>query len=200
MNCEEAREWFGLYQDLPEDSAERISLDLHVHSCVVCMEEFKLWEESAQLIHELPAEADYGEETESSVWMNRSVMDRIYAEQSWYMPAMRRTYAFTYTFRRKVAVVLAALLALFVCGFVYTAFDQLGSSGANRSAMMESATQFAINHRSTGSIQLEVPVASLSDPIMLNVTPAMPEYWIILSIVGMIMTMMILNWFSRVRS
>ncbi|MFB9275256.1 hypothetical protein [Cohnella cellulosilytica] len=198
MKCEEAAEWFGVYRDLPEDSADKLAVDLHVQSCKDCEEEFRIWEESALLIHELPLDGDQDDVPISPAQINQKVMDRIYTEQSWYMPATRRTYAFSFLFRKRVAGVLAALLALFVCGFLYAAFGNGGMS--DKFAGRESANAFAASHQYGNDIRLDIPVASLSDPIILNVSPAVPEYWIAFSIVGMIMTLLILNWFSRVRS
>ncbi|RED58710.1 hypothetical protein [Cohnella phaseoli] len=198
MKCEEAAEWFGIYRDLPDDSADKFAIDLHVQSCKACEEEFRMWEESALLIHELPLDDEQDVVPISSAQINKNVMDRIYTEQSWYMPATRRTYAFSFLFKKRVAGVLAALLALFVCGFLYASFgsgiivDQAGGR--------ESANAFAVSHQYGDDIRLDIPVASLSDPIILNVSPAVPEYWIAFSIVGMIMTLLILNWLSRVRS
>ena len=103
MKCEEAGEWFGIYRDLPEDSAERLAVDMHVRECAECSEEFKIWEESALLIQELPFDDVQEDEPVTTAWMNQNVMNRIYTEQSWYMPTVRRTYSFTFAFRRKVA-------------------------------------------------------------------------------------------------
>ncbi|MFC4599059.1 hypothetical protein [Cohnella hongkongensis] len=198
MKCEEAAEWFGIYRDLPEDSADKLAVDLHVQSCEECQEEFRLWEESALLIQELPLDDDQYAVPFSPVQVNQKVMDRIYMEQSWYMPATRRTYAFSFLFRKRVAGVLAALLALFVSGFLYAAFGN--GMVKDPSTVRESASAFAASHPYGDDIRLDIPVASLSDPIILNVSPNVPEYWIAFSIIGMIMTLLILNWFSRVRS
>lgn len=198
MKCEEAAEWLGIYRDLPEDSADKLAVDLHVQSCQECEEEFRIWEESALLLHEMPLNDDGIDGPFSSVRVNQSVMNRIYSEESWYMPTTRRTYAFSFVFRKRVASVLAALLAVFICGFLYSVFGSGMSAGG--SDKLESANAFAASHQYGDSVHLDVPVASLSDPILLNVSPALPEYWIAFSIVGMIMTLLILNWFSRVRS
>lgn len=198
MNCEEAGEWFGVYRDLAEDSGERLALDSHVKGCLSCTEEFRMWEESAQLIRDLPSIDDF-EEPIATDWVNQNVMNRIYTEQSWYMPAVRRTYSFSFAFRKKVAVLLAALFTIFICGFLYTLFGRLSGENNDGSGVMETANAFSVRQFGDG-VHLDVPVASLSDPIMLNVTPAMPEYWVALSMLGMIMTLLILNWFSRVRS
>jgi hypothetical protein len=199
MNCEEAGEWFAVYRDLPENSEQRLVIDEHVASCGDCAEEFRIWEESALLIQELSSENTEHEDPIATEWVSHNVMNRIYAEQSWYMPAVRRTYSFSFAFRRKVAGLLAALLALFVCGLLYTLFDR-ASSVNDHSGVMETANAFAISHQVGDGVHLDVPIASLSDPIMLNVSPAMPEYWIALSMLGTIMMLLILNWFSRVRT
>ncbi|WP_373229698.1 anti-sigma factor [Cohnella sp.] len=199
MNCEEAGEWFGIYRDLADDSAERLAVDSHVEGCISCSEEFRMWEESAQLIHDMPDSEFLQEEPISTDWVNQNVMNRIYTEQSWYMPAVRRTYSFSFAFRKKVAALLAALFAIFICGFLYTSIDRMNGEDSDGSGVMETANAFSASQFGD-SVHLDVPVASLSDPIMLNVTPAMPEYWVALSMLGMIMTLLILNWFSRVRS
>ncbi|MFC5467752.1 anti-sigma factor family protein [Cohnella suwonensis] len=200
MKCEEAGEWFGIYRDLPEHSEERLAVDLHVAGCPECAEEFRMWEESALLIQELPLSDADEEETVSSAWVNQNVMNRIYAEQSWFMPTVRHSYSFTFAFRKKIAGVLAAMFALFVGGFLYTIYDRVTDGGRASSDLLDSASLFSTSHQAGDNVHFDVPMASLSDPIMLNVSPAAPEYWIALSIVGMIMTLLILNWFSRVRT
>jgi len=196
MNCEETGEWFGIYHDLPEDSAERLAIDLHVQECNQCAEEFRIWEESASLIHDLPFNDAHEVEPMTTAWVNQNVMNRIYAEQSWYMPAVRRTYSFSFAFRRKIAGILAGLMALFICGFLYTTFGSWGGPSSNQSGIIS----FSASHQNGDIGNLDIPMASLSPPVMLNVSPAMPEYWVALSIIGMIMTLLIMNWFSRVRS
>ncbi|XID94329.1 anti-sigma factor family protein [Paenibacillaceae bacterium WGS1546] len=197
MRCEDAAEWFGVYRDLPEHSDEKLAVDLHVQGCRECAEEFRIWEESAMLIQELPLNEETVDAPVSPARVNEAVMSRIYAEQSWFMPATRRTYAFSLAFRKRVASVLAALLALFITGFLYAA---LGGGDAGSNGKRETANALAASHQYGDSIRLDVPVASLSDPLMLNVSPAVPEYWIAFSIVGLIMTLLIMNWFSRVRA
>ncbi|MFC5531767.1 anti-sigma factor family protein [Cohnella yongneupensis] len=200
MKCDEAGEWFGIYWDLPEDSPERLAVDLHVRSCPTCAEEFRMWEESAAIIQELPEDDRLFEEPATAQIMNENVMNRIYSEQSWFLPPVRRTYAFSYGFKRKIAALLAGLLAVFVSGFLYTTIGNADRSGHDFSGVMDTANAFAASHSFGDNMHLEVPVAGLSDPIMLNVSPAMPQYWIALSMLGIVMTLLILNWLSRVRA
>lgn len=199
MRCDEAGEWFGVYWDLPQDAPERLAVDLHVRECPACAEEFRLWEESESMIQQLPDNERTFEEASSAQWVNDNVMNRIYAEQSWFLPPVRRTYAFSYAFKRKIAGLLAGLLAVFVCGFLYTTMGTIGIDDG-RSEVISSAGAFAANHSFGDGVHLEVPVASIGDPIMLYVSPATPEYWVALSMLGIVMTLLILNWLSRVRS
>lgn len=198
MRCEEAAAWFGVYSDLPAHAPERLAVDAHIAECPDCAKQFRSWQESADWIGRLPQfeAAEQGADVTDRV--SRSVMDRIYAEQSWYLPAVRKTYAFTYAFRRKVASLLAGLLAVFGCAFLYTAWSRFSSGGDQTAGTMDSS--FSMMGDGTGIQTVVVPVASLSDPIVLRVTPAMPEYWVALSLLGMIMMLLILNWFSRVRA
>ncbi|TJY44334.1 hypothetical protein E5161_02815 [Cohnella pontilimi] len=195
MKCEQISEWIAEYRDFPEDSHERLAVDLHIPGCAACAEEFRLWEESAELIRALSGADQLEDPNLPSRELNQSVMSRIYSEQSWYMPAIRRTYAFSFAFRRTVALLLAGLLAIFGSAFLYTAWNRIAGDQGSPGGLMESAGTF-----DGQSITVDVPVASLSDPVVLHVTPVMPEYWVALSMLGMIMTLLILNWFSRVRS
>lgn len=93
---------------------------------------------------------------------------------------------------------MAGLLAMFGCAFLYTAWNRFSGEEAGASGTMDST--FAMMGEGTGLQTVVVPVASLSDPIVLRVTPAMPEYWVALSLLGLVMMLLITNWFSRVRA
>ncbi|MBB6674125.1 anti-sigma factor family protein [Cohnella nanjingensis] len=196
--CDEVQDRLADYWDWPEEASERLEVDDHLTHCAVCAEQFRLWEESFALIREIPDAYEPEEETIAAAEMNRNVMNRIYAEEDWLLPASRRTYAFTGAFRIRVASMLTALLAVFGCGFLYTLYDRSSGEGAAMTGVMETAN--ALTDRSGSQLFVDVPVASLSDPIVLHVSPVMPEYWIALSLLGVIMTLLILNWFSRVRA
>ena len=199
MKCEDSVEWFAVYRDLPEGGPERHMVDAHIRECPACAEEFRMWEESAELIRELPADDAIAADGFATAEINRQVMERIYADDGWFMPAVRRSYAFSRGFRRKVAGLLAGLLAIFVLGFAYTAYERLHGDAGESAGVLETASAFGATHRAGNAMYVDVPVASLSDPIFLQVSPTMPEYWIAFSMLGIIMTLLILNWFSRVR-
>jgi len=201
MNCQEAQELFGEYWDLPEGDPGRAALESHLLGCETCAEEFRFWEESEDLIRGF---TDRSVEFGSVDHVSRNVMDRIYAEQSWFMPVGNRTYHFSAAFRMKAAAVIAGCMAIFLCGFFYLVFGQPSEEpNANvfrMTGMLDTANAASDATVVGADFYESVPVASISDPIVLQVVPTVPQYWIALSLFGMISALLILNWLSRTRS
>lgn len=200
MNCNDAQDKFCEYWDLSERDEDRIAIDAHLYECKTCAEEFRLWEESDDMIRFLSEEDDSIGPTEH---VNRSVMDRIYAEQSWLMPVPHKSYQFSKSFRRNIALIVAACMAMFASAFFVFIFDNQGGASqaeiAELSGLMDTANASG-DGLITAGFYAEVPVASISDPFVLKVMPAFPQYYVALSLLGIIMTLLILNWLSRTRS
>lgn len=201
MNCNDAQDKFGEYWDLAEHDEDRIAIDTHMQQCKSCAEQFRLWEESEEMIRFLSED----EESLGPIeYMNRSVMDRIYAEESWLMPVPHKSYQFSKNFRRNIALIVAACMAMFASAFFVFVFE--GNSGASQaeiadlSGLMDTANASGDGLVSAAGFYAEVPVASISDPFVLKVMPAFPQYYVALSLLGIIMTLLILNWLSRTRS
>ncbi|MBO7744110.1 zf-HC2 domain-containing protein [Paenibacillus sp. MWE-103] len=200
MNCQDVQESFGVYWDLAEDDSERLLVDLHLQTCEACREEFRIWEESEQLIRVFSEDAD---EIGPVDHVNHGVMDRIYSEQSWFMPVTNRTYQFSKTFRRNVTAIIACCLAMFVVGLFYVVTGNHDASTVNvakLTGLIEPADAASDPDIIQNAFYADVPVASISDPIVLNIVPTVPQYYVALSLLGIIMTLLILNWFSRTRS
>ncbi|MBM7564506.1 anti-sigma factor family protein [Paenibacillus sacheonensis] len=200
MNCQDVQQSFGVYWDLAEDDSERKLVDEHLRTCETCREEFRIWEESEQLIRSFSDDTD---EIGPIDHVNHGVMDRIYAEQSWFMPVASRSYQFSRTFRRNVTAIIACCLAMFVVGLFYVVTGNHGSSAtdvAKLTGLIETADAASDDGIIPASFYADVPVASISDPIVLNMVPTIPQYYVALSLLGIIMTLLILNWFSRTRN
>mgnify|MGYP000851878401 CR=1 FL=1 len=198
-DCELIQERFIDYWDGTADSADRLAVEAHLAGCSVCAEEFRLWEESAKLIRDMPLDEELADD-ETAAKLNRQVMNRIYAEQRWFRPALHRTYSFSRAFRLRVGSLLAALTGLFLFGLLYTLYERLHASSAPMTGVLETADAYEIGGRVSNAVFIDVPVASLSEPIVLHASPAMPEYWVAFSLIGVVMTLLIFNWFSRVRA
>jgi len=201
MKCEEAQELLGVYWDLPEDDRERATLEEHLLHCEPCAEQFGIWEKSESMIRNLTKELPSDGPVDH---VNRGVMDRIYAEDTWFMPVKERTYHFTAAFRRKVAAIVACCLAMFTSAFFYLVFGRPSDPSAVQVEKLTGLLDTANASNQTAAISLDfyqdVPVASISDPIVLQVVPTVPQYWVALSLLGMIMTLLTINWISRTRA
>lgn len=199
--CGLIQERFVDYWEGTAEEADRQQVEKHLAGCTACAEEFRLWEESSRLIRELQLNEEWPEDDAVVDELNRSVMNRIYADQRWSRPLSRRSYVFSGAFRMRVSGLLAAIMAIFLCGLFYTVSDRLHAPHAQASGIMETADAFRTGtHASSSGMLVEVPVASLSDPIVLRANATMPEYWVVLSLLGALMTLLIMNWFSRVRA
>lgn len=200
MKCAEVQDKFALYWDMTEDDPDRIEMEAHLLDCRECADLFGVWEESELLIRE------YSEETMPigpSDHVMRNVMDRIYAEQSWFMPVPSKSYQFSKSFRRNIAILIAACMAMFACAFFVFVFDY---REAPSQAEMQAMTGLIDTVNASGDDVLgaagfyaEVPVASISDPFVLQVVPTFPQYYVALSLLGLVMALLILNWLSRTR-
>ena len=201
MKCEEAKAKFGSYWEMPEDDAERIELEAHLLDCEQCSGQFGFWPEDDELIHQLAEESSMIGPTDH---VNRAVMERIYMEQTWYMPVPSKSYHFTRTFRRNTAIIIAACMAMFASAFFVFVFDYKdvpsGEQMEQWSGLMEAANASGDNDKMTAGFYAEVPVASISDPFVLKVVPAFPQYYVALSLLGLVTALLILNWLSRTRS
>ncbi|MCR2802998.1 zf-HC2 domain-containing protein [Paenibacillus soyae] len=201
MKCEEAQAKFDSYWEMGEEDPARIELEAHLLDCERCSDQFGLWPVDDELIRQLSEESSMVGPTEH---VNRAVMDRIYMEQAWYMPVPSKSYHFSKSFRRNAAILIAACMAMFACAFFVFVFDYkdapAGEDMQQWTGLMEAANASGDGEVMTGGFYAEVPVASISDPFVLKVVPAFPQYYVALSLLGLVTALLILNWLSRTRS
>ncbi|MBD3918812.1 hypothetical protein H8B09_08625 [Paenibacillus sp. PR3] len=201
MRCDECQEKLGLYWELPEQDEDRTAIDRHLLDCPACAEQLRLWEESDMIIRSLSGDFE-PELDDDSYRMNKSVMDRIYADMEHLRPVHERSYRFTASFRFRSIALIACCLAIFASGLLYAIFGDWGSSAQNMEPMtglLETASAGGDGSVLGGEFYAEVPVASISDPFVLKVVPTVPQYWIVFSLFGVIATLLLSNWFARTR-
>jgi len=198
MKCDEVQEALGLYWDLPEGDPLKLSVDLHLKHCIACKEDFRLWEESELLIWQL-AEEDEAASWESAESVNRQVMDRIYAEDG-YNPKPRLFHPLGRHLNNRVSAAVAACLAMFTTSLLYVLLSRgdADSETATQTGLMETASASS-GTMFKASFSADTPVAQVSDPFILNIVPTTPQYWIILSMLGLVLILFMLNWLSRIR-
>ncbi|MDI4645505.1 anti-sigma factor family protein [Cohnella hashimotonis] len=195
LTCGHVQQQMESYWDLEEGDPQRREIDAHVAGCPSCAAEFHWWEESTALIREVALEESYSVPSQSAQAVNVSVMSRIYAEDGWLLPPARRAYSFTGPFRRRVVTIVACLLALCCSGILLTLYDRMHAGRTQSAGIMEAAGTGEMR----GALQIDMPVSRMSDPFVLNSSPAMPGYWIMLSVLGVLAAFLIVNWYSRLK-
>ncbi|PZE21933.1 anti-sigma factor family protein [Paenibacillus xerothermodurans] len=211
MKCDDIQERLGIYWDLPEHDINRQVVDEHITHCKVCAAEFEIWLESTALIKSV-AENEIPLRPTS---ISKSVMERIYKDESWKVPVVERIYAFSSQFRRKVAAVTACCLALFVFCFLYSvSYEQHGATVAvapEPSVFGTIGDPVVVTASSGGEPQamnirtMPSAVASLqgfNEPFMYQATSVhtYKDYLLFLSLIGFTSALLIMNWLSRTRS
>lgn len=210
MKCNDIQELFGVYWDLPNDDLRRAAIDKHVKNCTVCAEEFQIWEESTMLIRIAAISEEIPELVPP---VSQQVMNRIYEDESWRIPVPERMYAISYRLRRNVTAVVAACLALFMFSFlfsiVYQGAGEPSIAAADNSLFDLQAPQAlasGANKESMNGHKMASAVASLNptfiDPLRFDAGPfhSYPHYLLVVSILGLISTMLIMNWLSRTKA
>lgn len=201
MKCEDAQLRFGAYWDMSDDDKEKVELEAHLLECELCEEQFGFWQKSDDLIRQFSESPSM---VGPSDHINRSVMERIYMEQSWYMPVPSKSYHFSKSFRRNAAILIAGCMAMFACSFFIFVFDHKDAASHEEiqqlTGLIDAANASGDNVFLKAGFYAEVPVASISDPFVLQVVPAFPQYYVALSLLGLVVALLIMNWLSRTRS
>ncbi|CAN7589184.1 zf-HC2 domain-containing protein [Paenibacillus sp. LjRoot153] len=209
MKCSEIQELFGVYWDLPNDDLRRTAVDKHLETCDSCKEEFQIWEESMILIRTAATDEEL---TDFEPIVSTKVMSRIYEDESWRIPVSERMYSISYKLRRNLTAVIAFCLALFVFSFlfaiVYDGSPQSTMASADNSLYDLEAPQ-ALKISGTESLnghKLGDAVASLNpsfmEPLRFHVGPihSYPHYLLVVSLLGLVATIIIMNWLSRTKT
>lgn len=206
MKCEDIQERLGIYFDLPEGDEDRIAVDEHIRQCESCREEFHIWEESADLIRLSQ------EETEpvlySAPMVTDQVMRRIYQQEAWRTPISNRIYSISFALRRKLTIMAAFFVALFLVSFLHTAYNTQHSAepvptkdyGINQAAKATINPADSLNVHSMPNTTMASVSPTIIDPVKIGPLRSMPDYMLSLSILGLISTLLIMNWLSRTRT
>lgn len=202
MRCKDVQELLGQYWDLPDHDLRKMAVDEHIGRCACCAEEFKLWEESAELIWDAGIETEVPA-TRSSI--SASVMERIYADESWRLPVAKRAYSLTRSMKLRISAVIGFCLALFLASFINSIVSDQEEVQAY--AFRPGVVPVMSAQSGDSAVQLalfsqEIPTASITAPFVLDMGPvdAYPDYLIVVSIIGIVFSLLTMNWLSRVRS
>ena len=208
MKCDDIQELFGIYFDLPDDDLRRKCIDEHILRCRVCAEEFEIWLESTNLIRSMQETPQI---SNKPTLISSNVMNRIYEDETWRIPVTDRIYQIPYKLRRNLTAIIALCLAVFVVSFlfnlVYPSHSTLSTQEASPSGFNNVASAAGVKTTSDVTVDSEAfsetAVASTSalivEPIKLSYIHT-PNYWLALSLLGLISALLTMNWLSRTRS
>lgn len=206
MKCTDIQDMLAEYWDLPEKDERRQVVDAHLESCEACMEEFTIWEESTQLIKDTVGTMETIPQYEP---MSTQVMKRIYDGEKWRMPVADKIYSISFALRRNVTIAIAFCMSLFLVGLLLAIFQT--SPGSNTYSAESNAIYglkpVAVANGSpdsTKSKQMAVSIAtaSIKEPTLIRMGPirTYPDYFVILSLLGLTSTLLIMNWLSRTKA
>jgi len=208
MKCDDIQELFGIYFDLPDDDLRRKCVDEHILRCRDCAEEFDIWLESTNLIREIHVTPQIPSQT---THIANNVMSRIYEDESWRIPVSDRIYQIPYKLRRNLTAIIALCLAVFVVSFLFNlvypsqsiltaeeaspyGFNTIASAAGKAAGIETVADKEAFSLTAVASTS-----ALIVDPIKLSYIHT-PNYWLALSLLGLISALLTMNWLSRTRS
>ena len=208
MKCDDIQELFGVYFDLPDDDLRRKCVDEHILRCRDCAEEFEIWLESTNLIRAIHVAPQM---PIKSTLIANNVMNRIYEDESWRIPVSDRIYQIPYKLRRNLTAIIALCLAVFVVSFLFNLVypshsiltaEETSPSGFNQvasAAGIVSDVENVSDKKAFSQTAMASTSALIVEPIKLSYIHT-PNYWLALSLLGLISALLTMNWLSRTRS
>lgn len=199
MNCDEAQELFGIVSDMKAYDPRRLKFEQHTATCSDCAAEFELWNESRQMILNLQEEKTEAQAEE----INRNVMDRIYRESPWLIPDQSKPFAVPAATRRHLSLWIAGLLMVFLCSFLYIMFMDKPNINETAEATASGILPTGIAGTSivTEQVSYVIPKTNsgIIEPLVVGMGPTHPQYWMILSALGVAMALFSLRRVSRIK-
>jgi hypothetical protein len=215
MRCEEVQEILPDYaENLLNEVAQR-RVDNHLAICSACRADYELWTDCGEWI-------DADREEYLSVTPTRSivdaVMERILSEEQWAIPIGRKIFTVTARMRRVGASAAAILLMLFTFTLYLSSSSaepenallidgELMAVGTTKTQVVSSSIQSDDGTYVVGAEphyvnqdQLEHATASIIplDGAPSSNEPSKPNYSIVLSVFGILVTVITMSWLTRV--
>lgn len=193
MTCDEAQKLMEIVWDLPDNDLRRKRLKDHVQTCRLCAAEYEMWVESMEMVHALEHEvSDLQAEN-----VNRNVMDRIYRDFPWLVEETSKSSAISRVFRKRLIIWIAGFLALFVSSLLY--FALTGSNEPMPEAASTGIIPTGVAGSNYDSYNIPKTNSGIIDPFVAGMKPTEPEYWMVLSILGVGLALIFLRRLNRVR-
>lgn len=194
MNCREAQESIPLLWDAPPTHPKRVLLERHIATCPYCAAEWNLWIESSQLMQDMKEEIS-DQQAES---INVKVMERIYLESPWLMPGDGKSAGTSAIARRRLSLWIACFLAIFLSSVLYfTMFRTPAIVTTAQSGIVETGIAGSMEWQSTYPILGSE--GGIIEPLVVSMGPTHPQYWMVLSTLGVAFAVFSLTRLNRYR-
>ena len=202
MNCSEAQELFGIVWELPDNDPRSQMLMEHLATCSACAEEFQVWEESREVFFDLDFDLGMEELQDQAEEVNRAVMDRIYRESPWLIPDQSKPFAISGKLRKHLSIWIGSCVFVFLLSMSYFMLDDQfwGEEEVQNTGILPTGVA------GTPSIVPEYELTHITsvnsgiiEPFVVGMSPAHPQYWMILSIVSVALALFSLHRLNRNR-
>lgn len=196
MRCQEAQSLLTEYSEnlLPE--LTRKAVDHHLADCASCRSEYQIWMESSKWLLSEKEQYTYPSTARSIV---DAVMARILSEEKWAISIGRKVFTVTARMRRMTAV--AAMLFLLLCGFTLysNSDDDRLRSGVPIAPTKTEAIAASIEITPIEPVMEQwSETAAAVHSIGFNAADQQkPNYAIILSFFGIVVTVVTMGWLTR---
>lgn len=195
MNCREAQDSIPQLWDAPPTDPKRMDLERHIANCSYCDAEWALWQESSELLQETRIEIS----EERAEAINSRVMERIYLESPWLMPGDGKTAGNTVAFRRRLSLWIACFLAVFLSSTLYfTMFKTNSNVIEAQSGIVDTGVAGLTLEWSPAYPALESE-GGIIEPLVVSMGPSHPQYWMMLSMLGVGLSIFLLIRLNRYR-
>jgi hypothetical protein len=214
MRCEEVQEILPEYAEnlLPEMTQRRV--DHHMAACYACRADYEMWSDSGEWMK--TDKEEYHAVTPSYSIVD-AVMARILSEEKWAIPIGRKIFSVTARMRRIGASAAAILLMLFTFTLYLntSSTEQADALIINGEVMAMNSSKATVISSSMqtddGTYVVEAEPLSSQDEPLANATAsivpldgkpvsndiAKPNYSIVLSVFGILVTVLTMSWLTR---
>ncbi|MBW4082814.1 hypothetical protein [Paenibacillus sp. S150] len=131
--------------------------------------------------------------------VNLRVMERIYLESPWLMPGDGKSAGNTAVFRRRLSLWIACFLAVFISSFLYfTMFRTPANTTAAQSGIVETGVA-GLSLDWSSSYPASESGGGIIEPLVVSMGPTHPQYWMMLSMLGVGLSIFLLFRLNRYR-
>lgn len=180
MKCVEAQELMEILWELQPDDPRLLRLREHAGTCRSCAMEYEMWED---MKHAPPAQLATPSARAEAV--NRNVMDRIYRDFPIRVEENEKGRPVGRIVRKRLITWIAGFVALFGSSFLFFAMRGTRDSALPDKPPTGILPTGVAGIGSEASDALDMPSGSgIMDPLVAGMDPSQPQYWMVLSVLG----------------